>query len=317
MALTTAKDWLERAKDDLKMRINMSDGRLLSYDELAKETGNRYADLAVPDVIEQKVAKIQRALDHLAADIEQAGIDAMIIIGDDQEELYRKDNMPAVGLYYGDEVVTHKFPLASMPSVPDWLAKIATAYGADTVHRFPGHRTLALALIESLLENSVDIAACGSVPDPEAAGFGHAFGFVINRLFRKPIPVVPLMLNTYYPPNVPSAARYVAIGRALRKAVEAAPGDLRVGVIASGGLSHFFVDEELDRKVLAAVTESRADDVATLPRGALNSGSSEILNWVTTLGAVEHLPNRWVDYIPGQRTAAGTGCGMAFTVWLN
>ena len=33
--------------------------------------------------------------------------------------------------------------------------------------------------------------------------------------------------------------------------MESYPGDARVGVIASGGLSHFLVDEDFDRLILA------------------------------------------------------------------
>jgi hypothetical protein len=52
-----------------------------------------------------------------------------------------------------------------------------------------------------------------------------------------------------------------------------------------------------------------------LPSGALNSGSSEILNWILTAGACDHLPLRWLEYEPLYRTPAGTGVGSAFGVW--
>ena len=44
---------------------------------------------------------------------------------------------------------------------------------------------------------------------------------------REPVPVVPLFLNTYYPPNQPSPARCYALGQAIRQAVEAMPGSAR------------------------------------------------------------------------------------------
>jgi hypothetical protein len=223
--------------------------------------------------------------------------------------------MPAVALYYGDEIVTHEHDILSMPSPPEWAAKVTRGWAVDAIHRFPGHREFALDLVKGLLEDSVDIAVCGEVPDPKKAGFGHAYGFVIKRLMRKSIPVVPILLNTYYPPNVLSPARCVAVGRALRRAVEASSHDLRVAVVASGGLSHFVVDEELDHKVLDAMRASRPQDLNSIPREALNAGSSEILNWVLTAGAIEHLPCRWAEYVPVQRTPAGTGIGMGFAVW--
>jgi hypothetical protein len=88
-----------------------------------------------------------------------------------------------------------------------------------------------------------------------------------------------------------------------------------VGVVASGGLSHFIVDEALDRHVLEALAEKDAGAVAALPPAQLESGNSEIRNWIAVGGAVEHLRMQLVDYVPCYRSEAGTGVGMAFAVW--
>ena len=38
--------------------------------------------------------------------------------------------------------------------------------------------------------------------EPDGGGYGHAYGFVIRRLFGgRSIPVVPVLLNTFYPPT--------------------------------------------------------------------------------------------------------------------
>jgi exodeoxyribonuclease VII large subunit len=52
-----------------------------------------------------------------------------------------------------------------------------------------------------------------------------------------------------------------------------------------------------------------------LPREKLNSGSSEIRNWICVAGAVEHLSLEWSLYEPGYRTPAGTGTGLGFAFW--
>jgi chromosome segregation ATPase len=88
-----------------------------------------------------------------------------------------------------------------------------------------------------------------------------------------------------------------------------------VGVLGSGGLSHFVVDEALDRHVLDILARRDADAVAALPLDRLNSGNSEIRNWIAAAGALEGLTMRLVDYVPCYRSEAGTGCGMAFAVW--
>lgn len=309
-------EWQSRANDDYKnQKLNMSDGRWLTYGELEAEVAGRYADMAMPAHFVEKSNRSQRALDRIADDLEAAKPDVIVIVGDDQEELYSKANMPAVALYYGDEIVTHEHEILSMQSPPAWAAKVTQGWAVDAVHRFPGHPRFALDMIAGLLANDVDIAVCGEVPNPKEAGFGHAYGFVIKRLMRTSIPVVPILLNTYYPPNVLSPSRCVAVGRALRKAIEASPLDLRVAVVASGGLSHFVVDEDLDRRVLDAMKRSSPEDLSMIPREALNAGSSEILNWIMTAGAIEHLQCQWAEYVPVQRTPAGTGVGMGFAVW--
>jgi hypothetical protein len=82
---------------------------------------------------------------------------------------------------------------------------------------------------------------------PEGEGEGHAIGFVHKRIMKDVVPIVPVCINTYYPPNQPTPRRCYKLGQAIRAAVESYPGDKRVGIIGSGGLSHFVVDEALDR----------------------------------------------------------------------
>jgi hypothetical protein len=154
------------------------------------------------------------------------------------------------------------------------------------------------------------------VDDPRKAGFGHAYGFIVKRMFRgRRIPVVPILLNTYFPPNVPSAARCHDIGKALRAVVEASASTARVAIVASGGLSHFVVDESLDGQVIGALQSHDASVLRGLPRKALVSGSSEILNWVLAAGALENMQVTWKLYETLRRTAAGTGVGAAFLIW--
>ena len=127
--------------------------------------------------------------------------------------------------------------------------------------------------------------------------------------------MLPVLLNTYNPPNVPSAARAYEIGRKLGAAIAASPRDLRVAIAASGGLSHFITEEAHDRKLLAAMEARDSEALTSVPRGALLSGSSEILNWIAAAGALEGLNVAWKHYIPVRRSPAGTGIGLGFMVW--
>jgi 3-O-methylgallate 3,4-dioxygenase len=109
--------------------------------------------------------------------------------------------------------------------------------------------------------------------------------------------------------------RCYALGRAIGEAVRSFPGAARVGILASGGLSHFAVDEALDRRVLEACRTRDAESLSTIPMAQLNSGTSEIRNWIAAAGALEALDMVWQDYVPCYRSPAGTGCGMGFAIW--
>jgi hypothetical protein len=145
---------------------------------------------------------------------------------------------------------------------------------------------------------------------------GHGFSFVVNKLMdHNPVPIVPIIQNTCYPPNQPTPKRSFMLGRAVRDAIEAWDSDKRVAVVGSGGLSHFVLNEEIDRLALKGMKEKNAEILCSLPREQLQSASSEILNWVVTAGAVDHLNMDIIDYIPAPRTEGGTGGGWGFARW--
>jgi hypothetical protein len=161
----------------------------------------------------------------------------------------------------------------------------------------------------------VDISASSEVTEPWRAGFGHAYGFVAQRLFRgRNYAMLPVLLNTYFRPNVPTSARCYDVGRLLRTVLER-DGDERIAVVASGGLSHFVTDENLDRGILVAIKDKDSEHLRAVPPNALRSGSSEILNWIMAAGALEHLSADWSEYLPIYRTPAGSGIGMGFMIW--
>jgi hypothetical protein len=173
---------------------------------------------------------------------------------------------------------------------------------------------LANHLISSLTEQEFEITRCSALRAER--GIGHAFSFLYQRLWPEcTVPIVPVMVNTYYPPNQPTPKRCHDLGKAVRAAIEAWDGGRRVGVIASGGLSHIVIDEELDQQALDALKAKDTAALHALPRELLKGGTSEILNWVALDGAVGPMPMTLLDYIPGYRSKPSTGCAMAFAYW--
>jgi hypothetical protein len=143
--------------------------------------------------------------------------------------------------------------------------------------------------------------------------------FIVKRLFdNEPGPMLPMFQNTCYPPNQPTPRRCFAMGEAIAAAVADWSEHASVAIVASGGLSHFVVDEELDRMLLDGLERKDAVALRSLPRHRLHSAGSEVLNWVTLGGAMHKTPLKMerLAYVPVYRTPAATGGGWAFARWL-
>jgi len=313
-------EWPRFEELDRQRKHLHKDGRPATYDELlAIAPPSLPADIA-PEKLARRHAEAMAGVNRLHAVLIEAKLDAVVIVGDDQKEIYHDDNMPSVLVYRGETIanVPNRTTRAPDPDVawrPDWAKRASARYYEENETRhYPVHARLANHLIGALMDREFDVASANALPEGE--GEGHAFGFVHQRIMKgTTIPVVPVFLNTYYPPNQPSPRRCYKLGQAIRDAIEAYPENLRVGVVASGGLSHFTVDETLDGNVIRALREKDANALQSLPREQLKSGSSEIRNWICAAGALEHLELQWVQYTPGYRTPAGTGTGLCFCYW--
>jgi 3-O-methylgallate 3,4-dioxygenase len=84
------------------------------------------------------------------------------------------------------------------------------------------------------------------------------------------------------------------LGTAIGELIKTFPGDLRVGFMASGGLSHFQAEEDLDDAVISAMRRKDLDFLAKLNPKRLQAGSSEIRNWLV-LAAWRGI-STWIGY---------------------
>ena len=311
-----------------KQLLKPPHGTLLSYDDLLAQAGPETVEEGSRPDFQGQYERYQKAIAGLAESVAQADPDVLVIFGDDQEELYFDDNMPAISIYWGETIpwLPRRSVGAASPS--------AWGYG-DTEMDYPVDSELARYLIEALMDADFDVGQSRYLNDEYGGHVGpagyiadtwttekrrhglvHAYGFVLRRILNgKLIPIVPITQNTCYPPNQISSRRSYALGRALRRAIESWTGDKRVAVAGSGGLSHFVVDEELDRLALNVMRDRNAEAIAALPRERMMSATSEINNWIAAAGALEHLQMDLLDYVPARRTPAGTGGGWAFARW--
>lgn len=287
--------------------------RLPEFEEKARQNVSWTARELRPDVTRARHEATQAAIGRLSSVLAVEAPDVLVVIGDDQGEWFSADNQPALCIYWGESV--ENLPPSREGLLPLRRLSYWGYYGDGANRAFPVDAALGKYLVETLThEHEFDVAHVRV--QPRHGPFGHAWGFVHQRLIGdRIVPIVPVLLNTYFPPNQPTPRRCYQLGRAIRQAVEAWPTSKRVGIVASGGLSHFFVDEALDRRVLELLAKKDVDGIALLPADKLDSGSSEIRNWLAAGGALEHLDMQLVDYVPCYRSEAGTGVGMAFAVW--
>jgi 3-O-methylgallate 3,4-dioxygenase len=133
----------------------------------------------------------------------------------------------------------------------------------------------------------------------------------------KVVPHVPVFVNTFYPPNQPPAARCFDFGRTVARSIASWPSDWKVVVIASGGLTHWVLDESFDHLVLEALRTGDVKTLSGISEDIFQAGTSEIKNWITAAGILSEttLKMNVVDYVPCYRSEAGTGNAMGFAYW--
>jgi hypothetical protein len=283
----------------------------LDFPELVKNAPPGIEAELTAEIYQRKHEACQRAIAALGNALNETEIDAVIVIGDDQHELFREECIPAFAIFTGADLLDIPPPIET--AHPSHLPALWSRHNSF-VEKYPTAPDLAKHLTASIVQQGFDVATAAK--QYEGRSLGHAYTFVRLRLMGdRVIPIIPVFINCYFPPNQPSPDRCFQFGKALRRAIDDWPYDSRIAVVASGGLTHFVIDEAIDRQVLRGIRERRSDLLRNLPAEKLNSGSSEIRNWIAAAGALEDFTATIVDYVPAYRSEAGTGCGMAFARW--
>ena len=313
MLAATAEDWTRGFREsDQRMPLFDRDGTARDYDELLAAAPPNAESLIAPERLVAAYDRTFAGIAELKRQIDATPLDALIVAGDDQHELFQDSMMPPLAIYYGETI---RNAARHEVAKGDWYgrAQMERLEPERDAH-YPVHGGLALHLIEGLTQAEFDVSAVRELAPDQYEG--HAFSYIHRTyLMGRELPIVPIMLNTYYAPNQPTPKRCVALGRQLRTLIASYPGALRVGILASGGLSHFVVDEELDRGVIDAMRNKDLDYLAGLDPKRLQAGSSEIRSWIVTAAAANDLDLNWVEYIPAYRTPALTGTGLGFARW--
>jgi hypothetical protein len=294
-ALIEPAQWDER-------RARNREGYLRRYGSIPDEMPAVVAE--TDEQVASRFATVRSAFDRLRTAIVAAQLDTLILVGDDQNEHFT-EGAPQIGIYTGG------------PYASDRTVEPSATTTADP--------RLAVHILETCVANDVDM-----MPITKFAGdrlIAHAFGPVLRIVDPESrLAVIPIFVNAIHMPAT-SGARCVYLGETIRRAIDSFPQARRVGIYASGGLSHFTagfpwnhydgphrhgsIDEAFDRWL---VDRLAAGDRATLARlssnDLLNHGDVEFRSWLVAMGALGDVKPDWVVYEPFYRAIMGIGVAL-------
>ncbi|MGH9055475.1 MAG: hypothetical protein ACRDYY_06365, partial [Acidimicrobiales bacterium] len=180
-----------------------TDGEVRGFDELFRRSRPGVVDELRPEVWEAKWTRVQDALASLSKRLAGAAPDLAVVVGDDQHELFGADGNPAIGLFLGDELWDAGLGEEQRAKLPPDILPAQWAAHAPDRDRYPVAADLSRHLAEELTVAGFDIGVFSQQGADRT--LGHAFTFPRLRLgLPTHVPLVPVALNAYYPPNVPT-----------------------------------------------------------------------------------------------------------------
>jgi hypothetical protein len=318
---TPPDQWGERARADRSNPALAFRGGSYSFDELLARRSPGFANECSAEIWAKRHAACRDAIAALGGAVRAQDLDVLVVVSSDHKETFDEQLLPAFAIYYGDEVDHVPFTQHHLDAMPPGLAIAEVANVPDEPTVRTCHAELARHLIKDVSRAGFDPAASQRLPAGryEDHGIPHGWGFVYQQILDGDgsLPFVPLFVNTFWEPNPPSARRCYDFGVAHGRAIADYTEELRVGIAASGGLSHMVIDEELDRRFLEALVDHDETYLASVPDEVLVSGTSELRNWIVVAAAMHTTRSRAriIDYQPCYRSEAGTGCAMGFVAW--
>lgn len=302
-ALVDPSTWDERRERNRSMYQKRYGVEAPQQPKLSEET---------PDIRSARYKNIRNGLNFFQSWLKETKPDALILIGDDQNENFRDDNLPQMSIYLGDRVFAVDPRVDGAGSHPP---------------QYRCHTDLAQTLLEGLVEREFDIAFSKSFPKDQLLSHAHA---PILRTVDPDasIPVVLLFVNAIHVPAV-SPGRCYRLGEAIREILlQNRPAGERLAIYASGGLSHFTggypwrhysgpftygsISEEFDRSALEWISTGHGHKLADLTsKDLLDNGDIEMRSWIVLAGAMGKRPARVLAYEP----LYSGNMGMAVAFW--
>ena len=265
-------------------------------------------EIASLEIREDNYRRFHAAFAALREQVQAYRPDALIMIGDDQGDMFDVANNPTFSVYTGEDPIWGR-DVRDFSLPPAERRKVV----------FQNHVELSRVLLKGLVKRGFDMANIAKF-DPRGnpqRGVSHMVSNLVPEVNPNgEIPIVCVFLNEYYPP-LPSAERCAQLGEAIATILADRPE--RVAIYASGGLSHFpgeynvgWIDHALDAWILERVERN---DVAALKHlftfdsDNVRAGTGEVRAWISVAAAMKR-PAKVVEYVPAHCTV--TGCGFAY-----
>jgi len=187
-------------------------------------------------------------------------------------------------------------------------------WGPRPVPVVEGHPALATHIAHSVIQQDFDLTIVNKMD------VDHGLTVPLSVMFGQPeawpVKVIPVAVNVVLYP-VPSGARCLALGRAIRKAVESFDEDLNVQIWGTGGMSHQLqgpraglINQEwdnrfLDRFVNDPVGLSEVPHIEYVREAG--SEGIELVMWLIARGALnaQVKPVHRFYHVPASNTAVG------------
>lgn len=319
---TTPEQWLLRLPADHARKNHPFRGKTYDFKSLvALRAHEQLAEQAtLPERTRRKTA-CDMAIGRMADAFKAAAPDVAVIFGNDQEELFLDDMLPAFTIFNGEKIWNEPASAEQISRMAPGIHAAEAGHKPEAYTEYPGLPSLANHLIQRATADEFDITRAAQLPRHSGhwhSGIGHAFGFIYRQIMRdKVIPHVPVIINTFFPPNQPTARRCFDLGRSVGRAIRAWESDRKVAIFGSGGMSHFVIDEQFDRQILDAIASRDGAALCGIGEEWFQSGTSELKNWIAAAGALfeTSLAGGVVGYTPCYRSEAGTGTANGFVCW--
>src|SRR5690606_25955854 len=246
---TTPEQWMLRIPADKATR-HWYKGKQYGFDELVElRRSENLGEQATLEVRASRYEACQAALAKVAAIWEEVNPDVCVIFGNDQRELLLSSMQPAFTIFYGAHFHNGPMPERRSANLPPGIRESEWANRPPVPTDYPGLPDLAERLFARGLDTGWDFAASNEWPEHEPdhhhTGTPHAFAYVLRRVMNdRAIPTLPIITNTFFPPNQPRPWRCFDLGKLVYEVVTEWDKNLRVAIVGSGGMTHFVINEE-------------------------------------------------------------------------